>query len=279
MPTKLNRPYLKLTIIVIVWYVALAFLPQLAGTCMDGECGFTTGEIIVSFTIPLTVIALPVLLEMYLYKKNISQALSDIGVSRFSWRGIRMVALCLLPLVLFFPLFALLTGTPLEPRPNWQWLIINVVLVNGLAEELMMRGFVFRHLREGRSFWRAAALSTAYFAAYHIVLIFTAGPLIGIIAVIIAVPAGLLTAYIYEQGNNTIWGSAVFHTVYNAPALLLVLPLEIQPIANSLYLVIGIAVSTLVVVRAYRGKYAGGDSGAHRANMIEAPNLSHELGR
>jgi membrane protease YdiL (CAAX protease family) len=205
--------------------------------------------------IPLAVIALPVLLEMHLYGKNLSQALSDIGLTRFSWGGIRIAALYLLPLLLFFPLFALLTNTPLSAQTNWPWLILNVLLVNGLAEEIMMRGFVFRHLREGRGFWRAAALSTVYFAAYHVVLIFTAGPLIGIIAVVIAIPAGFLTAYIFERGSNTIWGPGLYHALYNTPALLLVFPADVQPVANLLYLVAGILVSTLILVRAYRAGY------------------------
>jgi ABC-type Mn2+/Zn2+ transport system permease subunit len=126
----------------------------------------------------------------------------------------------------------------------------------------MMRGFVFRHLREGRSFWRAAALSTVYFAAYHVVLIFTAGPLIGIIAVIIAIPAGFLQAFIYERGNNTIWGAALGHAVYNGLAFSFVFSADIQPMASSLYLVVGILVSTIMLVWAYRAGYGRGESQA-----------------
>jgi membrane protease YdiL (CAAX protease family) len=252
--------FIRLAIIVIVWYVGLSYLPQAAGTCFDGECGFSPTEIIVSFAIPLVFIILPVLLEMLLYRKNLSQALSDIGLIRFSWAGIRIAAIYLLPLLLFFPLFSLLTNTPLATQPNWQWRLLNVVLINGLAEEIMMRGFVFRHLRAGRPFWRAAALSTLYFAAYHLVLISTAGPLIGIIAVLIAIPAGLLTAYIYERGNNTIWGPALFHALYNGAAFVFAFPTGVQPIASSLYLVAGIVVSTLMLMSAYRAGYGRGEA-------------------
>ena len=270
MSTTSRQFIIRLAVIVIVWYLALAFLPQIVGTCFDGECSFSIGEIITSFAIPLTVIALPVMLEMVLYRQNLSQALSDIGLTRFSWTGIRITAIYLLPLLFFFPLFTLLTNTPLVTQPNWQWLILNVVFVNGLAEEIMMRGFVFRHLREGRPFWRAAALSTVYFAAYHLVLIFTAGPLIGIIAVVVAIPAGFLTAYVYERGNNTIWGSALFHTLYNGPAFVFAFPSDVQPIASSLYLVVGIVVSTLVLVRAYRAGYERVETRAFRQPGIVA---------
>jgi len=255
MSTASRQLFIRLAIIVIVWYLGLSYLPQIIGTCFDGECGFTSGEIVVSFAIPLAFLALPVVLEVLLYKKNVSQALSDIGLTRFSWTGIRIAVTFLIPLLAFFPLFSLLTNTPLTAQPNWQWLILNALLVNGLAEETMMRGFVFRHLREGRSFWRAATLSTAYFAAYHLVLIFTAGPLLGIIGVVIAIPAGFLTAYIYVRGEYTILGPGLGHAVYNGLAFAFAFPADMQPVASSLYLVVGIAVSTLMLVFAYRAGF------------------------
>jgi membrane protease YdiL (CAAX protease family) len=264
MSTLSRQFFIKLAVIVTIWYLCLVYLPQLVGTCLDGNCGFTGGEIVLSLAIPLAIIALSALLDVPLYGKTPVQALRDTGLTRFSWTGIRSAALYLLPLLAFYPLFSLLTNTPLAAQPNWQWLLLNVILINGLAEEIMMRGFVFRHLREGRTFWRAAVIAMLYFAAYHIVLIFTAGPLIGIIAVIIAIPAGLLTAYVYERGDNTVWGPGLFHAVYNAPALLLVFPADMQPAANSLYLLLGIVVSTLVLVRAYRAGYGRGEAAAMR---------------
>lgn len=276
MSTSSRQLLVRLAVIVIVWYIGLAYLPQIMGTCLDGECGFTTGEIIVSFAIPLAIIALPVLLEIGLYKKTLSQALSDIGLTRFSWAGIRIAALYLLPLLVFFPLFSLLTNAPMTIQPNWHWLLLNVLLVNGLAEEIMMRGFVFRHLREGRPFWRAAALSTVYFAAYHLVLIATAGPLIGIIAVVTAIPAGFLTAYIYERGNNTIWSSALFHTLYNGPAFVFIFAADSQLIASSLYLLVGIVVSTLILVSAYRSGYGRSEVQVSQ-NAVDAAKLPNPL--
>ena len=247
--------FIRLAIIVIVWYLGLTYLPQLLGTCLDGECGFSVGEGILSFAIPLAFVAMPVVLEMILYKKGLSIALSDIGITRFSWTGIRITALFLLPLLVFYPIFSLLTNTPLAIRPNWQWFFISALLINGLAEETMMRGFVFRHLREGRQFWSAAALSSLYFAAYHLVLIFTVGVLFGVVGAVIAFATGFLTAYIYERGHNTIWAPALLHAVNNALIYIFVLPTDIQPSATVLYLVVGFAITIFMLVWAYRGRY------------------------
>jgi membrane protease YdiL (CAAX protease family) len=259
---KSRQGFIQLAIIVIAWYLGLSYLPQIVGTCFDGNCGFTIGEIIVSFAVSLAFFAVPIVLDMVLNKKGLSAALSDTGVTRFNRTGIRLAGIYLLPLLLFYPLFALLSNTPLAIQPTWPWLLINAVLINGLAEETMMRGFVFRHLREGRPFWRAAALSTLYFAGYHLPLILTAGPVIGIIAVVIAIPAGFLTAYIYERGNNTIWGSALMHVVYNALSYVFIFPSDKQLIATSLYLVAGLVVAAIMLARAYRVGYGRIDAQA-----------------
>jgi membrane protease YdiL (CAAX protease family) len=176
-------------------------------------------------------------------------------VTRFERTGVRVAAIYLLPLLAFYPIFSLVTNTPLALQPGWQWRVLSALVVNGLVEETMMRGFVFRHLREGRPFWRAAALSTVYFAGYHLPLIFSAGLTVGIISVVIAIPTGLLTAYSYERGNNTIWGPALLHAVYNGLAFVFIFPAETQPIATSLYLLIGILVSSILLVVAYRSGY------------------------
>ena len=247
--------YVNLAIIVISFYLGLTFLPQAIGTCMDGECGFSVGEIVVSFAMPLAFVAFPVLLEMALYRKGLAQSLSDIGITRFSWTGIRIAMIYVLPLIAFYPMIALITNSPLTMRTHWEWLVVNIILVNGLAEEVMMRGYVFRHLREGRSFWRAATLSTVYFAAYHCPILLTQGALVGSIAIIVAIPIGFLTAYIYERSKNTIWGPALLHAVNNGLVMLLLVPDDIQPVASSLYMLVGIAVSALMLVRAYRAGY------------------------
>lgn len=247
--------YAYLAIIVFSFYLGLTFLPQAIGTCMDGECGFSVWEIVVSFAVPLAFIVFPVLLEMVLYRKGLTQALSDIGITRFSWTGIRIAIIYLLPLIAFFPLVALLTNSPITMRTHWEWLVVNILLVNGLAEEILMRGYVFRHLREERPFWRAATLSTVYFALYHFPIIITQGIVVGSVAVVLAIPLGYLTAYIYERDKKTVWGPGLLHFGNNGLVMLLVLPDDIQPIASSLYMLLGIIVSGLMLMRAYRSGF------------------------
>lgn len=247
--------YGGLAILVVGFYIGLTYLPQILGTCLDAECGFSVSEIVVSMAVPLVFIALPVLLEMVIYRKGLSQALSDIGVTRFSWTGIRLAIVFLIPLMAFFPILSLLTNSPVTLQTGWEWQLLRVILVNGFAEEILMRGFVFRHLRTGRSFWRAAALATAYFALYHLPLVVAEGVVVGSIAVVIAIPLGFLTAYVYERGHNTIWGPILVHVGINGLVMLLVFTSDVQPLAGTLYLLVGIAASTGMLVYAHRKGY------------------------
>lgn len=246
---------LFLLVLVIGWYLVTSFLPQWLGSCLDGECAFTPAEAIVSVLIPIALVAIPVVAEMLLYKKSIGQSLSDIGLTRFDAGAFPMALLYLLPLVLFYPLYSILTQNPLALKPHWEWLLLGAVLNNGLNEETMMRGFVFRHLREGRTFWRAAAFSTVYFAGYHLVLILTLGPLIGIISTISAIPLGLFTAYLYERGSNTLWVPFLMHSANNAFAFIFAFAPDVQPIASSLYLTVTLVTSIVLLTWVYKSGF------------------------
>jgi len=253
----MRRLHVLLIATVALWYAASTLLPQALGSCLGATCEPTPGRIAASVAIPLAMASVPVALEVLVYGHSWSGALRAIGVTRWHRGGFAVALLYLVPLFAFFPVFAAITGQALAIQPNWFGLTAGAVLNNGINEEIMMRGFVFRRLRQDRTLWRAAALSTVYFAAYHIPLIATAGPLIGAIGVVIAVPTGLLTAYLYERGDRTIWANALVHTGTNAPAFVFTVGGALQPIATTLYLVTSIALSSAIVVVAYRRRPRG----------------------
>ena len=83
----------------------------------------------------------------------------------------------------FFPVFAWATGLPLGLRPGWLLLVPGLFAQAGIAEEVLFRGFLFGHLRETRSFWRAALLSLPPFLAVHVLLFFRMDPPVAAAAV------------------------------------------------------------------------------------------------
>jgi membrane protease YdiL (CAAX protease family) len=55
--------------------------------------------------------------------------------------------------------------------------------------------------------------------------------------VLIAIPTGLLTAYAYERGEQTLWANALVHAGTNAPVMLT-----------------SVAVATAIMVAAFRSE-------------------------
>jgi membrane protease YdiL (CAAX protease family) len=139
--------------------------------------------------------------------------------------GAVLVALLVsLPMWLFLPLLAWRAGVPIALQPNWLALLIGVVLVNGITEEVIHRGFVFGHLRRQRSFAAAATLSALLFAAQHLYLVFSIGWTAGLASVLLAALLAFPLAYLFERGGNSLGGPAILHTGSNAPAIILALP-------------------------------------------------------
>jgi membrane protease YdiL (CAAX protease family) len=115
-------------------------------------------------------------------------------------------------------LAAVAIGAPVHIAPNWLAIVIGVVMVNGLAEEVIHRIFFFGRLRERMSFVKAASLGAALFGAQHLYLIVTIG-----VAGVASVALALLLAYPlcrnYEMGGRSIVGPAILHTSSNAAFL------------------------------------------------------------
>lgn len=88
----------------------------------------------------------------------------------------------------------------------------------GFFEEAFFRGFFFRLLRPGRSFFQAAALSGVLWAASHVVIIdngdgVVPSPMWG--GMIFALAFSIPGAYLFERGGNVIWGFLIAHAGFD----------------------------------------------------------------
>jgi membrane protease YdiL (CAAX protease family) len=102
-------------------------------------------------------------------------------------------------------------GITLELRPEWPLVLVGVLVFHGLAEELVWRGFVFHHLRDGRTFRRAVLASMPLIALTHVPIIVSSGLLVGGLALLTAAITCLPLAYLWERGGRTIWAPALVH--------------------------------------------------------------------
>jgi membrane protease YdiL (CAAX protease family) len=162
--------------------------------------------------------------ERVLFSRTWRQTWQSVGFVPARLPAVVVALLAGLPMWLFLPLLAWLRDTPVQLRPDWLALLVGVILVNGIAEEVLHRGFVFGHLQQEHSFVWAATLTALLFAAQHLYLIFSIGWAAGLASVLLAALLTFPLAYSYARGGNSLGGPAILHTSSNAPMIILALP-------------------------------------------------------
>ena len=84
--------------------------------------------------------------ERLVFSETVSESLGALGFVRARVATVLIAVLVSLPMWAFLPMFAWANGMSLDIRPGWAQLLVGVVLMNGITEEAIHRGFVFGHL-------------------------------------------------------------------------------------------------------------------------------------
>lgn len=142
-----------------------------------------------------------------------AQALEALGLEAPEPHALRSSLRLCAAMLCFYPLFAWATHTPLALRTDAAALMIGLFAQAGIAEEVVFRGFVFRRLRAGRSFRRAAALACLPFVAVHVPLLFTLDLAIAAASLLLALSLSFPLAWMFERSGGSIWPPAVLHAV------------------------------------------------------------------
>jgi membrane protease YdiL (CAAX protease family) len=172
--------------------------------------------------------------------------LRRLGLGRPGGRALLVAAAVSGVVLLVFPLTAAISGAAVQPRPDWLWLLLGIFAFHGLAEELVWRGFTFRRLREGRSFWSATWWTMPLIAASHLPIVFTLGPGVGVGAMAVAAVTSMPFAYLYETGGRTIWAPALVHTAIDTFKLV-VIPAAALTTFSLLIIVVSLTVPLLAL--------------------------------
>jgi membrane protease YdiL (CAAX protease family) len=160
--------------------------------------------------------------ELVLLEARIPRALHTLGFAWPRWQAVALAGLISLPMWLFLPIMGWITGTEVGLNAEWPSILLGVILVNGITEEVIHRGFVFGNLRSVSNFWFATGVSAGVFGLQHVYLIFTIGPFPGSMSVLLAIALAVPLALHFEHGGNSVVAPAVLHTSSNAPMMLFV---------------------------------------------------------
>lgn len=191
----------------MVGFVAVFLILQWVADVLGsdrGQSGLVVGA---------AVVAAALAAERLLFGRPFAAGARDVGLGIPAARGLRTAAALGLLLLLVVPAFARVTGASVEPSPGGAWLIPGLFGQAGVAEEVLFRGYLFRHIRKGRPFWRAAFLSAVPFVAVHLLLFLTLPWAVALAAVLLATLLSFPLAYLFELGGDTIWAPALVHFV------------------------------------------------------------------
>ena len=158
------------------------------------------------------VVVAAIAVERVLYRDATLSLRSRLGLGHPNFRAVAVALAISALVVMVYPLYAAVTGSWMSLHPRWGWILLGLFAFHGVAEEIVWRGYAFRHLRSGRTFWRAVWWSMPLIAATHVPIVITMGPVIGLGAMLVAAVTSISFSYLYETGRGTIWAPAIVHT-------------------------------------------------------------------
>jgi membrane protease YdiL (CAAX protease family) len=189
--------------------------------------------------------------ERLLFSRSVPAAVTTVGFVRCRRAAVLVALAASAPMWLVIPLVGWLTGSPASVRADWPAVLAGVVIVNGITEEALHRGFVFNHVRRHRSFGGAAVIGAAVFAAQHLYLILTLGWVAGVSSVMLAALLTIPLSFMFEAGGNSIAAPAILHTSSNAPMSIFVSPSG--PLTQVLVPYMAVVLVSIYLVFLFRG--------------------------
>jgi membrane protease YdiL (CAAX protease family) len=179
-----------------------------------GQSGLRVGALVVGATLAV---------ECLWRRQTLISAARAVGLGRPDRLGLAVSAGLCLALLVLVPLFARITGSAVTIAADSPWLLPGLFAQAGVAEETLFRGFLFGHLRRGRSFGRAATLSMLPFVAVHLFLFVTMPWPVALAALLLSVAISFPLAHLYELGGATVWAPALLHFVVQGTVKIVVI--------------------------------------------------------
>jgi membrane protease YdiL (CAAX protease family) len=205
-----TKPRITTTGLVLSGCLLLYLILQVGLTWLAPRMDQTWSQLLVA-AVMLTV---ALLLEKLFWGRQPLAALRMLGFGKANWRAMVVAVIISALMLLFFPIFSALTGTSIILKLDWWWIVIGAVALNGIAEEVLFRAFVFGHLRregQGKTFRQAAWISLLIFATVHLYLFVQNPFIVGALGTLIAITAAVPLALLFEASGFSIWTTVILH--------------------------------------------------------------------
>ncbi len=155
------------------------------------------------------------MVERRMSNTSVRESLRNLGFGLAPRSAIAVALLSALPIVGFYVIRFGWQGVPVRTVDGLPLQVGKFVLAQGVFEQVLFQGVLFRRLRVGRSFFSAATISAAVFSLSHLANLvhgLTVAVLVRVgISLVFAAVLAYPAAYLFERGRNTIWAFGLLH--------------------------------------------------------------------
>lgn len=216
--------------------------------------------------------------DWLLFRPPAGAVIRHLGLGAPRWLGLLTAAAVATLLLIAGLIIGASSGMALRLVPRWGWMLPGLFAQAGIAEEVLFRSYLFRYVRVGRSFWRAAALSMLPFVGVHLLLFWTMPWPVALAALLLSVIVSFPLARLFELGGHTIWAPALLHFVIQGAIKLLVLGEGAEAFAIN-WMIASAVVPLLVFVRYPVWSRGNGDAPSERRPGGGRENAGRRGGR
>lgn len=167
-----------------------------------------------AIAIVISVLTAAFLVEKIFFREEFKDIPENLGLKMPNGNSFGAAFIISVVLLIFYPVISMITVYQYVFAEGFLLLQLGNFLVHGIGEEVLYRGFLFRHLREaGNGFYKAVFISVIFFAAAHIPLIVEQGILVGGMAFLLSAVSAFPLSYLFEKSGNSVLPPAIVHAV------------------------------------------------------------------
>lgn len=203
-----ERPVRKTIGLILLGGLTMFIMLQFGVTFLASITDLTWGALIATGGMLTFALAF----EHFTFARRPGEALRALGWGQARFSALLVAIVLTILMLTFFPVVSLIWGVSLKLRGDWLWILLGAIILNGIGEETLFRGFIFGHLRRASlSFARAGLIALLTFTAIHL-LLFVQNPfVVALAATLIALVASFPLALLFERAGFSIWPTVIIH--------------------------------------------------------------------
>ena len=159
--------------------------------------------------------------EKILTGNSFSRIIFHLGIKKTGFKKLFPSVLICSILMLTYPAAGFILGVQVKAADDWGLNLAGLFLTGGLSEELLFRGFLFRHLRENMNFKKAVLFSMFVFMMAHLFMFTYMDPVVSVFSTALSVFSSIPFAYLFEQSGNSVWSPVLLHVTIRTIGLVI----------------------------------------------------------